>query len=66
MKIAGLVLFKDTLEENSESHYGLLLDDDNIICLCCGGIVEPEDYEILEKFSCSHLTYVDEILKQHF
>lgn len=66
MKVVSLVLFKDTLEENSDCHFGILLDDNNIICLCCGSIVEPEDYVILENFGCSYFTYVDETLKRYF
>ena len=42
-----LVYFKDLLEDNSIPQYGILLDDENILCLCCYGIVEKGDYEIL-------------------
>ena len=44
-----LVYFVDTLEENATPHYGILLPSGNIICFCCGGEVEPDDYEILER-----------------
>ena len=46
-----LVLFKDLLEDDAESQYGLLEDRDepSVICLCCGSTVEFGDYEILER-----------------
>jgi hypothetical protein len=43
-----LVLFKDLLEEDATPEYGIVLDDNTILCLCCYGIIEEEDYEILE------------------
>lgn len=43
-----LVYFKDLIEENADEQYGILLDDGNIICLCCGGIVEQGEYEIIK------------------
>lgn len=44
-----LVKFLNLLEERREENYGILLDNGNIICLCCGGEFEPEDYEIIER-----------------
>lgn len=43
-----LVLFRDLLEDDSDPQYGVVLADDTILCLCCYGILEQEDYEILE------------------
>lgn len=43
-----IVKFKDNLEENPKMNYGLLSPDGDIICLCCGGLVEKDDYEIIE------------------
>ena len=60
----SLVLFRDTLEDNAETHYGILFDNDWILCLCCGGYLEPEDYEIIENFN--GFAYLDEALKEHF
>lgn len=54
-----LVYFVDTLEENATHHYGILLPSGNIICFCCGGEVEPDDYEILERNIPWH--YLDEL-----
>ena len=46
-----LVIFKDLLEDDSEPQYGLLEEGDrpNILCLCCGGKVEHDDYVILNR-----------------
>ena len=44
-----LVKFVDLFEENNMiPRYGILLPDKTIICFCCGGVIEPEDYVILE------------------
>ena len=29
---------------------GILLDNGNIICGCCGGLFEPEDVEIIREY----------------
>ena len=42
-----LVYFKNTFD--NEPQYGIMLDNENILCLCCGGIIEKGDYEILER-----------------
>lgn len=63
-KAIGLVLFHDLLEEHSDNHYGILFENGFILCLCCGGYVEPEDYEIIENFN--GFAYVDETLKNHY
>lgn len=43
-----LVLFKDLLEDEAASQYGIVLDGDepDVICLCCGSTIEFGDYEI--------------------
>lgn len=60
----SLVRFRDTLEENSTEHFGILFDNGFILCFCCGGYVEPEDYEIIEDYK--GFAYLDETLKQHY
>lgn len=60
----SLVKFRDTLEENSDEHFGILFDDGYILCFCCGGCVEPEDYEIIENYN--GFAYLDETLKEHY
>ena len=29
---------------------GILLDDGNIVCVCCGSLFEPEDVEIIKEY----------------
>lgn len=60
----SLVRFRDTLEENSEEHLGILFDNGFILCFCCGGYIEPEDYEIITNYN--GFAYLDETLKEHF
>ena len=64
--VKDFVLFFDNLEEHPEMHYGLLLADDNIICLCCGGIIEPENYTIITHYGTEQIHYIDEILTEYF
>ena len=59
-----LVLFTDLLEEEAENHYGILFENGIIMCLCCGGYIEPEDYEIIEEFD--GFAYLDETLHQYY
>ena len=44
-----MVKFKDLANDNVFG--GILLDDDNIICGCCGGLIEKDDpdVEIIEE-----------------
>lgn len=39
---------------NEEIHGGILLDDGDVICGCCGGLIESDDFksdcEVLEEF----------------
>lgn len=64
--MATLVKFKDTLENDAEVHFGILLDDNSIICMCCGGTVEDGDYEIVEKFNSDAWYYADQSLLAEF
>lgn len=36
--------------DDTEPRGGILLDNGCIICGCCGGLFEPEDYIIIEKY----------------
>ena len=63
-KAVCLVRFKDLLEENPEEHFGILFEDGFIVCFCCGGCLEPEDYEIIEKFD--GFPRLDAIMKAEF
>lgn len=66
MCIKNLVFFKDTFEENSEINSGLLLDDGNIICLCCGSILKKGDYTIIKKHPSFETYYANEALLENF
>ena len=46
-KATEVVLFADCLE-GTEKHYGVLFENGFILCFCCGGYIEPEDYIIIE------------------
>jgi hypothetical protein len=59
-----LVKFRDLLEDNAEEHFGILFDNNFILCFCCGGCLEPEDYEIVERFD--GFKDLDETLKRHY
>ena len=63
-KAVSLVYFRDLMEQDADPHYGILFENGFILCLCCGGYLEPEDYEILEDFD--GFAYVDDTLKQYF
>ena len=49
MEVLKLVYFHYVYDEEDENHYGLLLNDDTIICLCCGSIMEKEEYTIIRE-----------------
>lgn len=66
MCVKNLVFFKDNLEENPETNAGLLLDDGNIICLCCGGIIEKGDYTIIRKCRLSYIDIANEVLLENY
>ena len=44
------VKFIDKNEEENNVYGGILMDDGNVICACCGGVFEPEDIEIVEEY----------------
>lgn len=66
MNVENLVFFKDNLEDNPETNAGLLLDNGNIICLCCGGIIEKGDYIIIKKCSLSYIDVANEVLLENY
>lgn len=59
-----LVKFKDLLEDDADEHFGILFDNDFVLCFCCGGCLEPEDYEIVERFE--GFVGLDETLKRWY
>ena len=46
-KAIAIVLFADRLK-GTEKHYGVLFENGFILCFCCGGYIDPEDYIIIE------------------
>lgn len=66
MCVENLVFFKDNLEDNPETNAGLLLDNGDIICLCCGGIVEKGDYTIILRCCPSYIDVANEILLENY
>ena len=64
MDIKELVLFKDTLEDNAEPHFGFLLNDNTILCFCCGGIIEEDDYKIIKHFHSTKIA--DDMLQAYY
>ena len=49
-----IVLFRDKEDEDNETQYGILVEDDlngnYILCLCCFGLYEFRDCEIIEDY----------------
>ena len=66
MKIENFVSYKDIAKKLPKPKFGLLLDDGNIICLCCGGIVKPEEYEITEVHGRGALYYAHKAIEEDF
>ena len=65
MLAKSLVYFKDNLIEGEhEEHYGILFEDNTVLCFCCGGVLEDGDYIILENYE--GFDNLDETLKKHF
>lgn len=51
-------MFRDTLDENPEPEYGILMnmDEPEVICLGCGSTIEFGDYEIIKKLPWENLS----------
>ena len=64
--MATLVKFKDMTDDSTDINFGILLDDGNIICMCCGETVEEGDYEIVEKLNSDSWYYANQSLLLEF
>ena len=56
----SVVLFADLIKR--EQHTGVLLSNGNIICLCCGGVLTPNEYRII--YDNTNFAYIDEVLRR--
>lgn len=51
-----LVKFQNLLEDNPDVEdisFGILLENNTILCLCCLGIFEEDDYDIIDEYDIS-------------
>lgn len=46
--MAKQIVFRDKFE--NDVHAGIALDDGSVICGCCGGVIEPEDYTLIKEY----------------
>lgn len=53
----GLILFSDI---EKDTHLGILFENGWCLCLCCGGWLEPDEFDILEDYG--GFAYVEETL----
>ena len=60
----SIVKFRDTLEDDNEEHFGILFEDGTVLCLCCGGVLEPEDHVVTKNYQ--GFAYVDETLHRFY
>ena len=63
-KATSLVIFNDVFEDNADPHYGILFENGNVLCFCCGGVLEEGDYEIIENFN--GFENLDRVLKEYY
>lgn len=47
----SFVKFKNLLDDEEDISFGILQNDNTVICLCCTGTFEHEDYQIIGKCS---------------
>lgn len=59
-----IVRFNCTIDTPPSEHYGLLLNDDRIICLCCGSFIPKDAYEIIERHS--NIAQAETALEKYF
>lgn len=52
------IIFED--RESGETHTGIRIDKDGVICMCCGGYLEKEDYIFVRKLKWRHR--IDDLL----
>lgn len=55
-----LVLFRN---DDGSEEYGIMMDDNTILCLCCYGVVEEDEYEIIKNLGSVNIS---EIIKENY
>lgn len=58
-----LVKFQSLLEDD-DIQYGILLDDNRVLCLDCLGTFEEDDYDIIERYEEIPLNISEMIKKE--
>ena len=43
-----LVNFKEAYAPENDPQFGILLEDNSIICLCCGSVIDDDEHLILQ------------------
>lgn len=56
----GLILFSDI--KYHETHMGILFENGWCLCLCCGGWLKPDEFDIVEDYE--GFAYVEELLME--
>ena len=53
------IKFKDL--ENDTIHGGIMLDDGDVICACCGGLIEKDDFNNKDYYKLldAYKTWID-------
>lgn len=64
MKEKGISLVVFAPNDDIEKHFGILMSDNSILCLCCGKIFEKGNYGLIKNYN--GFDYVDDTLKEFF
>ena len=62
MAAAKMVKFRDAYKKDPEEHFGILLKNGSLICMCCGGILKAKEYKIIQEYDMDW-QLIDETLK---
>lgn len=61
---AVFVKYNDLIEpdDNGHPHYGVVMPDGTLMCMCCGGTFEKDEYQVVEQIAWDS---VQEALEKH-
>lgn len=61
---AVFVKYNDLIEpdNNDHHHYGVVMPDGTLMCMCCGGTFEKDEYQVVEQIAWDS---VQEVLEKH-